>query len=168
MADLLVAGLGNEFMGDDGIGPAAIRLLKAGGLPDQVRAVELGSDLTRLGLFWNHEPRVWLVDAVTGSSPPGTLDHMDHEELLAVPPHPATLHNLCVAESLRWMLFGEPQWRSVRFQLWAVTAQTIGPHTTLSSAAERGVCRLVLNLRHAVFKPQMAVHGNTMEPSPGL
>jgi hydrogenase maturation protease len=41
-ARVLVAGVGNIFLGDDGFGPEAARRLAAGPLPDGVRVVDYG------------------------------------------------------------------------------------------------------------------------------
>ncbi|MEV4537547.1 hydrogenase maturation protease [Asanoa sp. NPDC049518] len=43
MSSVLIAGIGNVFLGDDGFGPAVARhLVERGNLPDQVRVVDYG------------------------------------------------------------------------------------------------------------------------------
>ena len=72
---VLVAGIGNVFLGDDGFGVEVVRRLDPGTLPDGIdvadygiRGVHLAFDL----LDGRHDALV-LVDAVPLDEPPGTL-----------------------------------------------------------------------------------------------
>ncbi|MEV7010950.1 hydrogenase maturation protease [Streptosporangium sp. NPDC051022] len=72
---ILVAGIGNLFLGDDGFGVAVARRLAGRGLPEGVvvndfgiRGVHLAYELTGGG----HDLTI-LVDAVSRGGPPGTL-----------------------------------------------------------------------------------------------
>lgn len=77
---VLVAGIGNVFLGDDGFGVAvAQRLAERGGLPEGVVLVDVGIrgvDLAyRLLDGWDG---VVLVDALHRDGPPGTLYRLEH------------------------------------------------------------------------------------------
>ncbi len=73
---VLVAGIGNLFLGDDGFGPEVARRLTAvpGTLPDRVRVVDYGIRGVHLAydLLEGVEALV-LVDALPGDRPPGTV-----------------------------------------------------------------------------------------------
>ncbi len=72
---VLVAGVGNLFLGDDGFGPEVVRRLGAARrLPDGVRAVDYGIRGLHLAydLLEGYDALV-VVDAVPGSGPPGRL-----------------------------------------------------------------------------------------------
>jgi len=72
---VLVAGIGNIFLGDDGFGPAVVRRLAEGGeLPEQVRVVDYGIRGMHLAydLLDGYQSLI-LVDAVPGEGPPGEL-----------------------------------------------------------------------------------------------
>lgn len=78
MADVLLAGIGNIFFGDDGFGCAVAATLAAGPLPPGVRVVDYGIR----GLHLRYDlldgvAALVLVDAVpaslTGEAPPGTV-----------------------------------------------------------------------------------------------
>jgi hydrogenase maturation protease len=100
----LVLALGNDLLGDDGVGPAAARLL-ARRIPCDVEVVEAphgGLDL--LDLLEGRE-RALLLDAVlTGRHPPGTILEFGRADfaLTAAPsPHAAGLPDvLALAERL--------------------------------------------------------------------
>lgn len=72
---VLVAGVGNLFCRDDGFGPEVVRrLLAAGGLPDEVRAVDYGIRGMHLAydLLAGYDALV-IVDALPSGEPPGAL-----------------------------------------------------------------------------------------------
>jgi len=72
---VLVAGIGNVFLGDDGFGPAVARhLVERGDLPDQVRVVDYGIRGLHLAydLLYGVAALV-LVDALPGEDAPGTV-----------------------------------------------------------------------------------------------
>ena len=73
---VLVAGIGNIFLGDDGFGPEVVRHLAAdsAGLPEGVRLVDYGIRGMHLAydLLAGFEALV-LIDAVPGSGPSGEL-----------------------------------------------------------------------------------------------
>ncbi|MDG4826331.1 hydrogenase maturation protease [Asanoa sp. WMMD1127] len=72
---VLVAGIGNVFLGDDGFGPAVARhLVERGDLPDQVRVVDYGVRGLHLAYdLLDGVAALVLVDALPGDDPPGTV-----------------------------------------------------------------------------------------------
>jgi hydrogenase maturation protease len=72
---VLVAGIGNIFLSDDGFGPAVVRrLADQGGLPEQVRVVDYGIRGMHLAYDLLDDYRsLVLVDALPGDGPPGAL-----------------------------------------------------------------------------------------------
>lgn len=76
MADrVLVAGVGNLFLGDDGFGPEVVaRLAEEAGLPDGVRVVDYGIRGMHLAydLLDGYDTLV-LVDAIPGTGAPGEV-----------------------------------------------------------------------------------------------
>jgi hydrogenase maturation protease len=75
---VLVLGLGNVLLGDDGLGAAAVaRLEREYSVPPGVLMVDGGTlGLSLLGLLAEAD-HVILVDAVRADSPPGTLVRLD-------------------------------------------------------------------------------------------
>jgi len=72
---VLVAGVGNLFLGDDGFGPEVVRrLLAAGELPDHARVVDYGIRGMHLAydLLEGYDGLV-LVDALPGDGRPGEV-----------------------------------------------------------------------------------------------
>src|SRR5215469_5813072 len=73
---ILLIGIGNEYRGDDGAGLAAIRALKAKGLPGTLFKERTG-DGADLVETWRKAQMVLLIDAVSSGAPPGTLYRFD-------------------------------------------------------------------------------------------
>ncbi|HEY8479652.1 MAG TPA: hydrogenase maturation protease [Spirillospora sp.] len=85
MARVLVAGIGNVFLGDDAFGVEVARRLGCAGLPEEVRVADYGIRGVHLAyelLDGDHDTLI-LVDAMPVDGPPGTLAvlHVDTETL---------------------------------------------------------------------------------------
>ncbi|MER6915289.1 hydrogenase maturation protease [Streptomyces sp. NPDC000594] len=79
-AGVLVAGVGNVFLGDDGFGVECVRRLAAGPLPPGVEVADIGVRGVHLAyqLLDGYRTLI-LVDAVGRGSPPGTLHLIEPE-----------------------------------------------------------------------------------------
>src|SRR5260370_16448437 len=73
---ILLIGIGNEYRSDDDAGLAAIRALKAKGLPGTLfkECTGDGADLIET---WRKEQMVILIDAVSSGAPLGTVYRFD-------------------------------------------------------------------------------------------
>lgn len=70
---VLILGVGNLLVGDEGVGVHALRRLEQEAWPDSVRLVDGGTGgLHLLELLCGHE-RVVLIDATRDGAPPGTV-----------------------------------------------------------------------------------------------
>ena len=97
--NILIAGVGNELLTDDGVGLHAIRELEKAPLPG-VTAVAIGTDVLRGLPFLEAAQHVLLIDAARGGEAPGTIylfDSRDHGS--AAPMH--SLHSMGLREALR-------------------------------------------------------------------
>ena len=98
MKPLLVIGLGNPLMGDDGIGwQVAGRLAADPRLPADVEAICGGTDLLRCAAQIEGRRRVVLVDAVQDDAPPGTVSVIGEE---AADIHQGHAHHLSAGQAM--------------------------------------------------------------------
>lgn len=99
--DLLLLGLGNVLLGDDGIGAAALAALeRAYRIPPAVRLVEGGTlGLSLLGEIAQARELI-LVDAVATHDPPGTLVRLDGAAVLEAVRDRLSVHQVGVADLL--------------------------------------------------------------------
>ncbi len=98
---VLVLGLGNVLLGDDGMGAAAVDALERDyHIPPEVRLVEGGT----LGLSLLDEiaeaRHVILVDAVAADAPPGTLLRLGGAEVMDAVRERLSVHQVGVADLL--------------------------------------------------------------------
>jgi hydrogenase maturation protease len=98
---VLVAGIGNIFLGDDGFGVEVVRRLAARPLPAGVRVADFGIRGLHLAfeLLEHPEDLTILVDATPRAGEPGTvyLIEPDLETLAAPPAGPADAHDMTPA-----------------------------------------------------------------------
>ena len=73
---LLLIGIGNDYRSDDGVGLAAIRVLKTKEFPD-TQFSENSGDGAELMEIWKHASMVIIIDAVSSGAQPGTIYRFD-------------------------------------------------------------------------------------------
>jgi len=71
--DLLVLGIGNVLMGDEGVGVHVVRHLEKLGIPEGVELLDGGTGSFLLLEPMNRARRIILIDATLDSQPPGTV-----------------------------------------------------------------------------------------------
>jgi len=105
-APIAVVGLGNVLMGDDGVGPTVVALLRAEWeFPADVELVDAGTPGLHLVSCVHAREALVVVDAVAASGAAGELRRYRREDLARLPivprvsPHdPALLDALAIAE----------------------------------------------------------------------
>jgi hydrogenase maturation protease len=82
LPSVLIAGLGNIFLGDDAFGVEVVRRLSAMQVPEQVRLVDVGIRTVHLAyeLRETAYDTVILLDAIARGGTPGTLYVLEPEE----------------------------------------------------------------------------------------
>lgn len=75
---ILVLGIGNVLMGDEGVGVAVVRALEAdGGLPGGVVLLDGGTGSFTLLSALREARRVVMIDATIDGNPPGTIRRLE-------------------------------------------------------------------------------------------
>ncbi len=141
---LLIVGLGNPMMADDGVGNEVVRRLEHSELPRWARLAVIDGDVLALTRLWRGERAVWLVDACSGGRrPPGAVGVYKHQRLVEGPAGGISVHHASLSESLRWLLHAQPEMAVIEFRLFAVEAAVVRPESSLSPAVRSAVGRLV-------------------------
>jgi hydrogenase maturation protease len=139
---LLVLGLGNVLLGDDGIGPAAIaRLRGAHEIPDGAHVLDGGTLGLSLLPYLEDARTVILVDAVAADAPAGTLLRLEGADVGPAVAERLSPHQVGVAdllEAARWH-DREP----ARLVLLGVVPESIELGLGLSEPAQRSLPGLV-------------------------
>lgn len=98
---ILIAGVGNELLTDDGVGVHVVRELERD-LPSGVQAVAIGTDVLRGLPFLEAAERVLLIDAAHGGRPSGTIYVFDAVATAATAPM-HSLHSMGLREALKML-----------------------------------------------------------------
>jgi hydrogenase maturation protease len=85
--DIVVIGCGNPNRSDDGVGPTVIALLRARGLPENVRLFDAGTDGMAVIYRAKGASHLVIIDARKPAGSPGAVYEVPGE-LLAAPPKP--------------------------------------------------------------------------------
>ena len=100
---LMVLGIGNEAMADDGLGVEIVRELGRRRLPEGVRTAILGPDPLDLLLLDSRADGLVIVDAIVGDGQPGTLRILSVDDILGTRASnaPSSLHQVGLQETFR-------------------------------------------------------------------
>lgn len=107
---VVVIGLGNPLMGDDGLGLAVLDELRSGyTLPDAVELVDGGTWGMNLLPVIEDADELILIDAIDVAAKPGTLVRLEHHQLprylaTKISPHQVDLRDVLALAELRGTL----------------------------------------------------------------
>jgi hydrogenase maturation protease len=139
---LLVLGLGNVLLGDDGVGAAAItHLLEEYRVPEGARVLDGGTLGLSLLPYLQETESVILVDAIRSDAPPGSLVRLDGEEVAPAVATRLSPHQIGVADlldSARWL-----DQYPTRLVLLGIVPESIDLTVGLSSAVARSMPDLI-------------------------
>ena len=142
-ARILIAGLGNNFLGDDGFGVEAARRLARDPLPAGVTVSDVGIRSLHLAYAMLERPDLLLViDAVRRGGPPGTVYLMDVTDEASGPPHQiAEAHgmNIDTVVTALWTLGG----KRPPILLVGCEPSFIGERMGLSAVAKRALPKVI-------------------------
>ena len=141
-SDLLVLGLGNLLLGDDGAGPAVIaRLREQHLIPAGMRVVDGGTLGLSLLPYLEDARRVILVDAVAADAPPGTLVRLEGADVGPAVATRLSSHQVGVADLLDGARWHDRQ--PERLVLLGVVPESIELGVGLSDRVRRALPRLI-------------------------
>jgi hydrogenase maturation protease len=97
---VLVLGIGNILLSDEGVGPYVIKQLASIGLPETVELVDGGTGGADLLDIVADRKKLIVVDAVDADCTPGSILKFTADDLMQTKSSAMSLHELGLAESL--------------------------------------------------------------------
>jgi len=97
----VIIGVGNILMGDDGVGPAAVDLLRRRGLAGRADLLDAGLAFSDVLCDIDPDRRLIVIDAVRGAGRPGTVYRLDPDDADDRDDSPVSLHEVSVVPALR-------------------------------------------------------------------
>ncbi len=138
---ILIMGIGNILLRDEGVGVRVIEAMQGFDLPEGVELVDAGTGGADLVDVMAGRRKVIVVDAIEGQAAPGTIFRLTGEELLPEPGATISLHQLGLAESL--VMAEQLGCRPREVVVLGVQPGEIRPGVELSSEVAKAVPKLV-------------------------
>lgn len=142
--NILIAGVGNLLMGDDGIGVHALQELQKDPIPG-VTMIEMGTAILHGLSFVETAARVLVIDAARGGKPPGTIYFFEARETGSLPAT-SSIHALGLREAMRFLSLRSPPPLSII----GVEPQTLGYGMELSVPVQAALPRAIALARSTV------------------
>jgi hydrogenase maturation protease len=142
--NVLVAGVGNLLMRDDGVGVHAIHELQKDPLPD-TDVLDVGTAIFSALPFFESAQHVLLIDAARAGGPPGSI-YVFHGRDAGAHAGPASLHSVGPIETLRW--FGGVA--TPKVTVLGVEPEVVDYGTELSTAVRAALPEVVETARRIV------------------
>jgi hydrogenase maturation protease len=138
---IIVVGLGNPLMGDEGVGWHLVeRLSHHADLPPSIETLQAGTDLLRQAGHLYGRDHVVLVDAALAGDSVGTLTL--HDLPAREPCKESSVHQPSLTRAVCLLRRLEPALERTRFTLAAVAVLPGGPGTALSPPLQAAVPEL--------------------------
>ena len=148
MKPVLVVGLGNPLMGDDGVGCAvAERLAGDSRLPEWVEVICGGSDLLRYTGEMQGRSRVVVIDAIQDESGPGGVTVFD-ESLLGLDERQSHAHQLSAVQAIHLLRTVTP----ARYTLVGISIASATATAGLSPTLENRMPEILAAVRQEVAR----------------
>lgn len=100
--NVLLLGVGNLLLSDEGLGIHVVQQLEATPLPDHVEVVDGGTGGFELLECFRGKKKIIIVDAIAGDAEPGTLLRIRGDELELEPRRPLSSHQTTIEELVRF------------------------------------------------------------------
>lgn len=97
---IVVMGLGNLLLGDEGVGIHAVRLLQEKFCHSKIQCYEGGTRGLLLLPFLEEATHLLLLDAIRANAPPGTLLELSGKELAGFSPLKFSVHDIALSDLL--------------------------------------------------------------------
>jgi hydrogenase maturation protease len=108
---IVILGIGNVILRDEGVGVHAVRELEGRDLPPRVQVIDGGTALMDLLTVIQEAERIIVIDALKGGGEAGTIYRVTPDDLMAETERALSLHQVGLLEVLGMVkqLGGDPQ-----------------------------------------------------------
>lgn len=104
MGKVVVLGVGNLLLGDEGVGIHLLRLLEKSELPPEVKLIDGGTAVWGVLDEIESADRLIVVDALKNGGKPGTLYRLKvKKEMFEKEDRPLSLHQVDLVQVLKWL-----------------------------------------------------------------
>jgi len=144
---IIVVGVGNRLLGDEGVGEHIIDKLSKIPMPTHVSIINCGCDLFSLMSYLNKPRKIIVVDAIRAGGKPGKIHKFDYSELGVSQAEMHSAHQVATRDALRLLKQVYPGLANCEITVIGIEPKTIELSTDLSKEVKgriADVTRLVL------------------------
>jgi len=145
--NILIVGLGNPLMGDDGVGIFIINHLQRLSLPPYLKIVDCGTDILKILSHIEGQEQVILIDAVDWKHQPGTVYHFDKNELLNFSGESKSAHLISVIDSIRLLEKLNPDFQKAEVEMIGIQPERISISNHLSPPVEKAASEVIQKIK---------------------
>jgi len=168
MRTVLIGGIGNVLLGDDGVGPFVVNGLESQfDFQENVELADLGTPGLDLPLYLSGATAVILIDSARFDGEPGSFRRFQKQDLLRIPLHtridphsPALRESISLVELMGTM----PR----ELLLIGVQGRCFDPGATLSTAVRQSVPQVVDAVRRELYELDVSCEPKANAGNPGI
>ncbi len=121
---ILVVGVGNILMMDEGIGVYALRELEKKQLPENVTLTDAGTDIFKIMSLDNEYHTVIIIDAIRRNEAPGSIYKFSIDEI-KVDADDKNAHRISIVEALKLIKFSVGNYKNCQMILMGIEPEKI-------------------------------------------
>jgi hydrogenase maturation protease len=127
---ILILGVGNILLGDEGVGVRTIEAMKDRELPDNVELLDGGTASIDILEYIKYREKVIIIDAVQGGGKPGTIYRFTPDDIQTRKPIYTSLHQVGILEALSTLKYtgGTPE----DITIYGIEPESLEPSLELS------------------------------------
>lgn len=139
---ILIVGVGNRLLGDEGLGPYVIDYLSKLTLPPDIGIIDCGCDLLNLISYQEKPRKIILVDAICAGGKPGKIHRFNFNEFQGIQTKVHSAHQVKVVDALKLLKQVCPNITNCKYILLGIEPKT----TDLSFDLSKEVTDNILDL----------------------
>ncbi len=139
-----IIGVGNTFMGDDGIGCAVVEELKKKPLPKNIIVIDIGASIWNLVHILSKFDAVIMVDAVDFGGVPGETRCFSPEDISLRHTHSLSIHGSNLLDIIK--ISRELNENPKKIVIFGIQPATIVPSTELSLALKTKLSKITMEI----------------------
>jgi hydrogenase maturation protease len=148
---VLIVGLGNSLMGDDGVGVFVIETLENASPPANLTIVNCGSDVLKILSHLEGQQMIIIIDAVDMGQAPGTIFRFRKSEFLGLKGDSKSAHLLSAVDSLRLLETINPDFQKADLEFIGIQAQIIERRPQLVPPVRKAAEQVISEILESYF-----------------
>ena len=140
---ILVVGVGNRLLGDEGIGPHIIDRLSRTHMSPNVDMIDCGCDLLSLALYMGQPEKIIVIDVIRGEGRPGEIYRFDYTRPTAANTKMRSAHQLGTADVLYLLKLAYPALANTNITVIGVEPKTMELNAGLSKEVKKSIPELM-------------------------